>query len=398
MNPETDSHGRPRLGLALSGGGFRAMLFHTGAVWRLNEMGLLSSISTISSVSGGSLFSGRLATRWDRLRFQHGVATNYQEEVAEPVIKFARRNVDVWSVALGFIPFLSAGRVASWFYRWGLVGDARLNQLPSAPVFVFNATHLPTGTTWRFTKAFMAGYRVGMIRNPDVPLATVLAASAAFPPFLSPVILRTDPSSYAPDRWPDLSAIRSLREQVPLTDGGVYDNLGLQALDSFEEVLVSDGGGGLTVDTSSFKFWFTQLRRVLDIAVEQDRALRRRHLLEDFTSTPPRKRGALWRTKTDITNREGTPRPPALPVHPGWPTYMFGIRTRLNPFSDFERFHLVNWGYLVADSAVGNWYLPDHPPATTLPYPDFDFAQAPPGTAPAAGPTTATTALENNFN
>ena len=34
--------------LALSGGGYRAMLFHVGALWRLNELGCLSTLKLVS--------------------------------------------------------------------------------------------------------------------------------------------------------------------------------------------------------------------------------------------------------------------------------------------------------------------------------------------------------------
>ena len=64
-------------GLALSGGGFRATLFHLGAVWRLNEMALLPEIGQISSVSGGSILAGLMAVRWSRLNFQDGIASNF---------------------------------------------------------------------------------------------------------------------------------------------------------------------------------------------------------------------------------------------------------------------------------------------------------------------------------
>jgi len=43
------------IGLCLSGGGYRAMLFHVGALYRLNEFGLLPRIARIASVSGGSI-------------------------------------------------------------------------------------------------------------------------------------------------------------------------------------------------------------------------------------------------------------------------------------------------------------------------------------------------------
>lgn len=56
-------HRRSGLALCLSGGGFRAALFHLGALRRLNELGLLSKIDTISTVSGGSIVAAHLADR-----------------------------------------------------------------------------------------------------------------------------------------------------------------------------------------------------------------------------------------------------------------------------------------------------------------------------------------------
>src|SRR5215210_3805761 len=60
--PESRSR-RAGIALCLSGGGFRAALFHLGAVRRLNELGILSRLDTISSVSGGSIISAHLAGR-----------------------------------------------------------------------------------------------------------------------------------------------------------------------------------------------------------------------------------------------------------------------------------------------------------------------------------------------
>jgi predicted acylesterase/phospholipase RssA len=67
-NP-TGSNFRERqgIGLALSGGGFRATLFHIGSIWRLIELGVLPRVTRISSVSGGSIFSGVLASKWPAL-------------------------------------------------------------------------------------------------------------------------------------------------------------------------------------------------------------------------------------------------------------------------------------------------------------------------------------------
>ncbi len=54
----------------LSGGGYRAMVFHVGALWRLNEVGLLSKLKRVSSVSGGSITAGSLALAWKNLDSQ----------------------------------------------------------------------------------------------------------------------------------------------------------------------------------------------------------------------------------------------------------------------------------------------------------------------------------------
>ena len=56
----------PGVGVALSGGGFRATLFHLGALWRLNELGWLPRFSEVTSVSGGSIAAAYLALNWKR--------------------------------------------------------------------------------------------------------------------------------------------------------------------------------------------------------------------------------------------------------------------------------------------------------------------------------------------
>src|SRR5204862_8110662 len=55
-----------RIGLALSGGGFRATLYHLGLVRFLRDAGLLSQVTHITSVSGGSIMAAHLALNWGR--------------------------------------------------------------------------------------------------------------------------------------------------------------------------------------------------------------------------------------------------------------------------------------------------------------------------------------------
>src|SRR4051812_45112307 len=68
---------RPGTALCLSGGGYRAMLFHVGAIWRLNQLGYLRRLTRVSGVSGGAITAGVLGLNWHRLDFDHdGAATN----------------------------------------------------------------------------------------------------------------------------------------------------------------------------------------------------------------------------------------------------------------------------------------------------------------------------------
>src|SRR5215510_3743053 len=68
---------QPGMALCLSGGGYRAMMFHVGALWRLNEVGLLGKLARISSVSGGSIAAGYLGLRWNDLAFDQGKAAKF---------------------------------------------------------------------------------------------------------------------------------------------------------------------------------------------------------------------------------------------------------------------------------------------------------------------------------
>src|SRR5205085_4179156 len=93
----TDDGSPPLSGIALclSGGGYRAMLFHVGALWRLNELAFLPKLTRVSSVSGGSITAGVLALRWRQLAFVNDVATRFVQEVVTPIRTMADETIDV---------------------------------------------------------------------------------------------------------------------------------------------------------------------------------------------------------------------------------------------------------------------------------------------------------------
>jgi Patatin-like phospholipase len=99
------------MGLCLSGGGYRAMLYHAGALIRLNELGFLPRLREIASVSGGSITAGVLGRAWPCLRFDsNGQADNFTELVVAPITRFAAVPLDVRAVLLGLLPgFTAAG-------------------------------------------------------------------------------------------------------------------------------------------------------------------------------------------------------------------------------------------------------------------------------------------------
>jgi NTE family protein len=370
--------------LALSGGGYRAMLFHLGALYRLNELGLLGRLGRVSSVSGGSFAASILARAWPDLEFRDGRSPRFDKLVAGPIERLARTPADVWIVALGLLPFVDPTSLVAGLLDRGFLHGLRLDQLPDTPRFTFNAAHVATGTNWRFAKPYMGTYLVGLIPTPTTPVAVAAAASAAFPPIVSPLTLHTDPAAFYWVKGADLYDYAALRERVLLMDGGAYDNLGVESVDDrAQTLLVSDGGGNLGVDAGHAKFvlWAMQLRRVLDMAVEQGRDLRRAELVRRANAHEFRL--ALWRTVTDPAKFK-VPLS-AFVVPQEWRTYLATRPTRMWPMSRRDQAAMIDWGYLASDLVLRTYVTPEADPPTALPR-GTDFSAPVPRKAALAGP------------
>lgn len=360
------------IGLCLSGGGFRATLYNLGSLWRLNEFGLLPKLSVITSVSGGSIVSSLLGLKWSSLDFDpSGRAGKFVELVAEPIRDFCKRDIAGPAVFQGLVnPFKSIGDEMVEYYE-DLYGKATLQDLPDdaiAPQFLIYATSLQSGVSVRMTRRFLWDYKVGRVLSPTVGLAQAVAASSAFPPFLSPNEIEIN------QPWQTTTGATlttpEYRDNLVLTDGGVYDNMGLEAVwDRYQTVLVSDAGAPLLPEVKPKSDWLRMSTRVMDIVTEQTRALRKRRLIDDFKQAASGRVGAYWGIRSSIvdygfndpmTQDSDLTRSLAL------------VRTHLNAFADEEQGHLINWGYAMCDLAIrkwlphlgtnkGSWPVPEYP-------------------------------------
>jgi NTE family protein len=363
------------IALCLSGGGYRAMLFHLGAVWRLNDLGLLPSIDRVSSVSGGSITSAVLATRWESLAFTDGVAQNFRAAVVEPTLSMARHTIDLPSVIRGLLtPGRSIADAAAAAYDRHLLEGATLQDLPDRPRFVFNAANLQSGVLFRFSKPYVWDYRVGEIERPTVKVSVAVAASAGFPPFLSPITLRFDPGAFVAGSGTDLER-DGFRRRVRLADGGVYDNLGLEtAWKRYRTVLVSDGGGKMGPQANPHLDWPRQTYRVLDMIDNQVRSLRKRQVIASFQrpdTDRDHRKGAYWGIRSDIENY---PAPGSLECSPKSVDPLAHTATRLARLPDEHQKGLTNWGYAICDAAVRAHVDRSLAPPSAFPFPEVPLS------------------------
>jgi NTE family protein len=343
-----------RIGLCLSGGGYRAMLFHLGTLWRLNDGGLLRRLDRISSVSGGSITAATRGLRWRELEWDaRGQAENFERMVVRPVRVLAGETIDASSVLEGLLPFTSVGERVAAAYREHLFADATLQDLPedgAGPRFVLCATNLESGVSFRFSRPYLADYRVGMVRAPRVALAEAVAASSAFPPVLSPFELDLRGAAWETEAGNDL-VDGKWRGAIELSDGGVYDNLGLETVwRSCRTGLISDGGGQAADDADPPADWPRQILRVLKVIDNQVRELRKRQAIGSYRAGL--RAGTYWGIRSSVADY-GLADP--LEFDGVEARELAQTPTRLRALAPAVQERLVDWGYVICDTALRRW-------------------------------------------
>lgn len=363
--------------LCLSGGGFRATLFHLGVIGRLNQLGVLPQLSTITSVSGGSILNGMLATRWSQLRYDAATETfaNFEDAIGKPVRAFCAQDLRT-KVLLGtrLNPAnlgvlvrdrfsVSANFLAEAYEP--LFSGCCLSAVPPpglrVPRFVFCSTNVRTGACWHFhsgPKARMGDYYVGYCDACCVRVSEAVAASSAFPPGFSAFRLKMPPADQLTriDPWGEERTISAKRKvahgvssmPILLTDGGVYDNLGVEPVwNRYTKLLVSDAGRPFQSVPESGQGIVARLNRASAISMEQVAAVRKRWLVADFQTQ--KRIGAIWSLSTQL---EDFPLADACGYGSEARQLLHQVRTDLDAFTEAEMACLENHGYSLADAAL----------------------------------------------
>lgn len=363
---------RHGLALCLSGGGFRAALFHLGALRRLNELGILSDVDTISAVSGGSILAAHLVERLPEWPRKGEIVEDWEERVAQPFRDITSQNFRTGPVFRRLLPWNwtrpeSGINALARRYQKQITG-ARLGDLPDRPRYIFCATDMVRGRFWVFEKNGAGRFDTDLSPRPKWPVARAVAASSCFPPVFAPMSVDLSPG---PDKGGAGHArpAKGKADRSHLTDGGTYDNTGVEAVwEDHATILVSDGGG--TFDTRWRSSWLWRLRRYPAIANARVRVVQKRWLFASFRADVFD--GAIWGIdepkwdQQDIDLPETYPRDLVEGV-------IAQIRTDLDAFSEAEQKVLENHGYLMAEAAVRALTpdLPHRDAPVSVPYPEW---------------------------
>lgn len=353
---------RGKVGLALSGGGFRASLFHIGVLARLAELDLLRHVECMSCVSGGSIIGAHyylevrqlLQSKADRDITREDYI-GIVEKVADDFLAGVQRNIRTrvgaeltTNLRMIFMPDYSRTMRAGDLYEReifarvqdGEGGDKRwLNELKikpkdapgdfrpkehnwrraaKVPILVLNATSLNTGHNWQFTASWMgeppadidsevdANYRLRRLYYSDAPrrwqgmrLGHAVAASSCVPGLFEPLAL-----SDLYERAPGRNEAR-VRPVVRLVDGGVHDNQGTSALleQGCSVLLVSDASGQMGDQDNPSS-------GLLGVPLRSNSILQARVRSAQFRDLASRRRGGMLKGLMFVHLKKGLDNPP----------------------------------------------------------------------------------------
>ena len=304
-----------KIGLALSGGGYRAAAYHIGTLRALHKLGVLGKVDVISSVSGGSIIAGYYGLHngdYD------GFEKEFSEKMRKGVLHLALINLAVviafvllailflgrWGwfalLVLWFVWYkvLPVSNLIAWQYDWLFFHGKKLKDLKPYPVVTINATDYPTVSQFTFSRERMYDYYYGdgAFYHEQFPVSKAVMASScvpfAFCPIRIPKTFRTSAM-----RW---------RKQPMLLDGGLYDNQGTHILTDkmspykCSYIIVSDAGNGEVSDKWVFNPLIT-LKRTSEVFMQRIKKIQIQQNL--FMKSHPDKKFAYALLEWDVNER-----------------------------------------------------------------------------------------------
>ncbi len=324
-----------RIGLALSGGGFRAAAYHLGTFRKLHELDLLKKIDLFSCVSGGSIAGAFLCSRWGN--------TAALEKALDELEQYLRtRSIAVSSFIAGALnPFGTRLDALAASYDAHLFSDKRLASLSNGPRIYINSTNLSTGNMFFYVAGGeepeeMGEHELGQSSASNQNISTAVAASSAFPPVFPP--LRVSEEEFPNEHT----------EYVTLTDGGIYDNLGVNPLmrvdrNRLHYALVSDGGKPFQIKNDPTESASTVLIEAIGILMEQVRGLQFARM--ELAYKAGRGPVPMW---FSIDSQDGQ-------INPGDAAFASSIGTNLKRLQDSEFNVLTRHAGALCEARIKRW-------------------------------------------
>lgn len=284
------------IGMALSGGGYRATVFHLGVFEWFARTGHLADVKFLSTVSGGTICVGLIFAASGN---QWPDDQEYLEEVAPKIRKWMlkvdlQRGLMLRAILSPLQIFQTRADDLAELMEENFEMTGTLQDISPSPRWIINTACYETGKLFRIEQRRMGDYQLGHVKNPQMKISEAVAASAGFPVGIGPLELH--PADYdwfefennlltKPIDPPDFN-------QIHLWDGGVYDNLGDEPLfnpgdglrSGIDFLVVSDAAG--LFKNEPYRFGISPLKRLLDISVSQVRAVRSRALVAHMVQHP----------------------------------------------------------------------------------------------------------------
>ncbi len=283
-----------KIGIALSGGGIRAAVFHIGILKYLADNKKLENVVHLSSVSGGSLLLGLIFSIND------GKWPNDQEflEKVYPQLEYYLTKRSIFNPFLLFRFFIfnpftfiiliifNRRKLLSKLISQNWRINKNFSDLNTNVMWDICATSRETGNMWRIKSDCMGDYQLGYTDRNNLSLSDVISISAAFPLVIGPFKLKT--AYYKWYKYNSQTEISPKLKKITIYDGGIYDNMALESLydiscgeikgrTNCDFIFVSDASSPLKIETGFFTLY-----RLIDIFMKNINKLRKRNLLNCF--------------------------------------------------------------------------------------------------------------------